>query len=71
MVGKASADGVDSALDPAASDGTETAAGILYTRMPRAVTVWSLRVWPAGITDEQKTAAVDQLAGLDITLRTE
>lgn len=39
VVGKASADGVDSALDPAASDGTETAAGILYTRMPRAVTV--------------------------------
>ena len=36
-----------------------------------AKVVDSLLVWPAGITDEQKTAAVDQLAGLDITLRTE
>ena len=85
VVGKASADGgLYSALDPAASDGTETAAGILYAGKVTdasggdgviiarlAEVVDSLLIWPAGITDEQKTAVVDQLAGLDIILRTE
>ena len=84
VVGKASTDGIYSALDPAASDGTETAAGILYAGKVTdasggdgviiarlAEVVDSLLIWPVGITDEQKTAAVDQLAGLDIILRTE
>ena len=84
VVGKASADGVYSPLDPAAADGTETAAGVLYAGKVTdasggdgviiarlAEVVDSLLVWPVNITDEQKAAAVDELAGLDIILRTE
>ncbi len=84
VVGKASADGVYSSLDPSAVDGTETAAGILYAGKVTdasggdgviiarlAEVVDSLLVWPVSITDEQKAAAVDQLAGLDIILRSE
>ena len=84
VVGKASADGVYSPLDPSAVDGTETAAGILYAGKVTdasggdgviiarlAEVVDSLLVWPVSITDEQKAAAVDQLAGLDIILRSE
>ncbi|WP_419832781.1 head decoration protein [Endozoicomonas atrinae] len=84
VVGKASADGIYSPLDPAADDGTQNAAGILYAGKVTdasggdgviiarlAEVVDSLLIWPAGITDEQKATAVDQLAGLDIILRTE
>ncbi|WP_066015963.1 head decoration protein [Endozoicomonas atrinae] len=84
VVGKASADGIFSPLDPAADDGTQNAAGILYAGKVTdalggdgviiarlAEVVDSLLIWPAGITVEQKATAVDQLAGLDIILRTE
>ena len=84
VVGKASADGIYSPLDPSADDGTQNAAGILYAGKVTeasggdgiiiarlAEVVDSLLIWPAGITDEQKIAASDQLAGLDIILRTE
>ncbi len=84
VVGKETATGEFKPLDPAASDGTENAAGILYAGKVTdasggdgviiarlAEVVDSLLIWPAGITDEQKTAAVDQLAGLDIILRSE
>ncbi|WP_419533715.1 head decoration protein [Endozoicomonas sp.] len=84
VVGKASADGIYSPLDPSADDGTQNAAGILYAGKVTdasggdgviiarlAEVVDSLLIWPAGITDEQKATAVDQLAGLDIILRTE
>ena len=84
VVGKETATGAFKPLAPDAADGTEVAAGILYAGKVTdasggdgviiarlAEVVDSLLVWPAGITDEQKTAAVDQLAGLDIILRTE
>ena len=84
VVARASANGIYSPLDPAAADGTETAAGILYAGKVTdassgdgviiarlAEVVDSLLIWPAGITDEQKATAVDQLAGLDIILRSE
>ncbi|USE34078.1 head decoration protein [Endozoicomonas sp. SCSIO W0465] len=84
VVGKESATGAFKPLDPGASDGTETAAGILYAGKVTdasggdgviiarlAEVVDSLLIWPAGITDEQKATAVDQLAGMDIILRSE
>ena len=84
VAGKASADGVYSPLDLSAVVGTETVAGILYAGKVTdasggdgviiarlAEVVDSLLVWPVSITDEQKAAAVDELAGLDIILRTE
>ena len=43
--------------------------GVIIARLAEVVD--SLLIWPAGITDEQKTVAVAQLAGLDIILRTE
>ena len=82
VVAKATADGVYAPLDPAASDGTEVAAGILYAATSTgaaggeaviiarlAEVVDSLLVWPASITAEQQAAAVNQLAGLDIITR--
>ena len=70
------------ALDPAASDGTEVAAGVLYAAVETAAetgkgvafvrlaeVVDSLLVWPAGITDEEKATAKDQLASQDIITR--
>ena len=84
VVSKETATGEFKPLDPAASDGTENAAGILYAGKVTdasggdgviiarlAEVVDSLLIWPAGITDEQKAAAVEQLAGLDIILRSE
>lgn len=82
VVGKASADGVYASLDPNAADGTEAAAGVLYSAVSTGATggdgviiarlaevVDSLMLWPAGITAEQQAAAVNELAGLDIITR--
>ncbi|MGF7160133.1 hypothetical protein FHS85_001756 [Rhodoligotrophos appendicifer] len=70
-------------LDTAASDGTQTAAGILLEKTPALTadrTVVILRrhaqvvdqslIWPAGISASNKTAALDVLDSRGITLET-
>ncbi len=82
VLGKNTATNVYTPLDPAADDGSHMAAGILYNNtitgttggeavlMARSAEVdSSLLSWPVGITDEQKIAAVSELAALDIILR--
>ena len=82
VMSKKTDDGLYYPLAPAAIDGTETAAGVLYAGkvtdanggdgviVARLAEVnESLLVWPTGISDEDKAAAVNQLAGLDIILR--
>lgn len=69
-------------LDPAANDGSETAVAILFrdtdatsadaeaTGVVRLATVTAAElVWPAGITDAQKIAALASLATADIIAR--
>ncbi|UFW80016.1 head decoration protein [Rhizobium sp. SU303] len=69
-------------LAPAASDGTQNAAAILYEAcdatsadVRRTITARhaevqaAVLVWPAGATDNQKTAALAQLAALGIASR--
>ncbi len=69
-------------LAPAASDGSQNAAAILYdacdatsTDVRRTYTARdsevhaAVLVWPAGTTDNQKTAALAQLAALGIAAR--
>ncbi|UYM16197.1 head decoration protein [Endozoicomonas euniceicola] len=81
VLGKDASD-VYTRLNPAASDGTEVAAGILYADkttdadVGRAVVITrlaevveSLLVFPDGITNDEKAAAIKQLAALDIILR--
>nr|MDT0253422.1 head decoration protein [Endozoicomonas sp.] len=82
VVGKVTATGVYAPLAPAAADGTETAAGVLYAGKVTeasggdgviiarlAEVVDSLLVWPVGITAEEQSDAVAELAGLDIITR--
>ena len=69
-------------LNTAADDGTQVAAGVLYsatttgaaggqgvivTRL--AEVVESLLIFPDGISDEEKATAIDQLAAQDIITR--
>lgn len=69
-------------LAPAATDGTQTAAAILFegcdataADVRRTITARDCEVqaavlaWPAGITDPQKTAALAALAALGIAAR--
>jgi hypothetical protein len=84
VVGRETATGKLKALAPAATDGTQVAAGALAfdvdatvadrldaVLIARHATVASQAlVWPAGITPEQRDAAVDQLATLGIVVRT-
>ncbi|ASS56878.1 head decoration protein [Rhizobium leguminosarum] len=69
-------------LAPAAADGTQNAAAILYEAcdatsadVRRTLTARdsevqaAVLVWPAGATDNQKTAALAQLAALGIASR--
>ncbi|MBB2841457.1 UNVERIFIED_ORG: hypothetical protein GGE64_005240 [Rhizobium etli] len=69
-------------LAPAASDGTQNAAAILFEAcdatsadVRRTLTARdsevqaAVLVWPAGTTDNQKTAALAQLAALGIASR--
>ncbi|MBN9052494.1 MAG: head decoration protein [Rhizobiales bacterium] len=69
-------------IAPAASDGSQNAAAILYEAadatsadVRRTLTVRdaevhaAVLVWPAGTTDNQKTAALAQLAALGIAAR--
>ena len=82
VLGKVTASGKYKALAPAAVDGSEAAAGILYDAVDASaadaegVAVVRLAevnaaelVWPAGITAGQKTTALGQLAALTIIAR--
>ena len=83
VVGIQTADGNAYALDPAASDGTETAAGVLLYAVDatsadmsgvivarHAIVSVSALVWPVGITNNQKLAALAQLKSIGIISRT-
>jgi hypothetical protein len=82
VLGKVTASGKYKALEPAAADGSQSAAGILYDAVDASaadaegVAVVRLAevnaaelVWPAGITAGQKTTALGQLAALTIIAR--
>lgn len=70
-------------LDPAATDGTETAAGVLMNDIDasaadrddalviarHAIVARNALVWPEGMTTEQKTAAEAQLKALGVLVR--
>lgn len=79
VLGKVTATGKYAVLAPAANDGTEAAAAIAVSQvdataadMETAVIVRDAQVvsnqltWPAGITTNQKNAALAQLAALNI-----
>ncbi len=82
VLGKVTASSKYTILAPGASDGSQTAAGILFestnasaadaavviTARDTEVCADSL-TWPAGITGPQKTAAITQLAALGILVR--
>ena len=80
VLGQLTATGKYVALTPGASDGSQTAAALLYghadgTDIP-AVVVKRLAevradmlVWPAGITEPNKTAALAALAGAHVVAR--
>ena len=82
VLGKITASGKYTVLAPTASDGSQTAAGILYWNADasaadqRTVAITNeaevndqLLGWPAGITAPQKAAAIGQLLTLQIKLR--
>ena len=82
VLGKVTASGEYVALNPAATDGSETAAAILLyatdassaaakaTAITRLAEVAAdLMVWPTGITQAQKDTAIGQLAGNYIIAR--
>ena len=82
VLGKNTSTDVYAVLDPAADTGLQMAAGILWDHVTtdasggEAVIIarlaevhQDLLVWPADITDEQKTTAVSELLSLDIVLR--
>lgn len=84
VLGQATVDGKFHALNPAATDGTEVAAGVLAndtdaTLIDRddalliarhAIVARGALIWPEGITATQKAAAVAQLKALGILVRT-
>lgn len=82
VLGKKTADGKFYALNPTATDGTQTAAGVLAddtdaTLIDRdavivarhAIVARNGLVWPTGITAPQKAAAETQLAALGLLVR--
>jgi Bacteriophage lambda head decoration protein D len=80
VLGKVTASGKYKVLDPAAVDGSEAAAGILYDDASAAdaegVAIVRLAevnaaelVWPAGITGPEQTTALGELAALNIIAR--
>ena len=82
VLGKNTATNIYSPVDPAADDGSQMAAGILYSNVTtdttggEAVVVYRLAevdqgllIWPDAITDEQKATAITELGTLDIILR--
>ena len=82
VLGKVTASGKYKALDPAAVDGSEAAAGVLYDAVDASaadaegVAIVRLAevnaaelVWPAGITGGEQTTALGELAALNIIAR--
>jgi hypothetical protein len=82
VLGKVTASGKFVQLDPAATDGSEAAAGLLWaganaTDADVAIVVISRAaeaktdelIWPTGIAEPDKTTAIAQLAELGIVLR--
>lgn len=82
VLGKITASGLYVALAPAASDGSQTVAGIAfddYVTTTQSVDGVSFErdgevtldklVWPAGVTEGQKTAAVAALAAKGVLAR--
>ena len=83
VLGKITASGEYGVLDPAASDGLETAAGVaFYAATTEAAETTPLVIvardaevnqncleWPASITEAEITAAIEQLAALGIIAR--
>ena len=82
VLGKVTASGKYKALEPAAVDGSEVAAGILYDRVDASdgdaegVAIVRLAevnaaelVWPDGISSGEQSAALDELAALSIIAR--
>jgi hypothetical protein len=84
VMGKVTATGAMTILAPAAADGSQTAAAVYYgfgkplANGDLSVTVTArdaevnglLLTWPAGITANQQTAAIAQLAAQGIIVRT-
>ena len=83
VVGIVSATGKVKALDPAATDGSQTTAGILLEPVDatagdrddgillarHAIVADSALVWPAGITNAEKAAAIAELKAIGILVR--
>ncbi len=82
VLGQVTASGKFKPLAPGASDGTQTAAAIILQYADattadqtvvnlkrRAQVVLQALVWPAGITDAQKSTAIAQLKALGIVPR--
>ena len=82
VLGKVTASAKYKALDPAAADGSEAAAGILYDRVDASaadaegVAIVRLAevnaaelVWPDGTTGPEQTTALGELAALTIIAR--
>ncbi|SFC84570.1 Bacteriophage lambda head decoration protein D [Pseudomonas citronellolis] len=82
VLGKVTATGKFVALAPAATDGSQTAAAVLRARADAtdgdvnavgyvrlAEVRADLLVWPAGIADEDKTEALQALAGAFLVAR--
>lgn len=83
VVGRETATAKLKAIDPTATDGTETAVGVLgndvdATLIDRedailiarhAIVARGALIWPTGISNAQKTAAIEQLEALGILTR--
>ena len=81
VVGYDTKDGLIKSLNPTATDGTQTAIGVITsdvnaTETTKAVIITRIAmladhavVWPANITEEQKAAAIKQLDARGIIIR--
>jgi len=82
VLGAVAADGKHKPLNPSATDGSESAAAVLYDHADAsaaevvaaaivrdAEVKADLLIWPDGITDAQKTTAIAQLQALGVIVR--
>ncbi|BET27973.1 hypothetical protein wCauATS_01750 [Wolbachia pipientis] len=81
VVAKKTEDGLIRVLNPAGTDGTQTAIGVIVSDVnaienTKAVIITCVAiladhavVWPANITEEQKAEAIKQLEGRGIIIR--
>ncbi|GFR05368.1 bacteriophage lambda head decoration D family protein [Trichonephila clavata] len=78
VVGCDTKDGLIKSLNPTATDGTQTAIGVIASDVnaTKAVIITRIAmladhavVWPANITEEQKAAAIKQLEARGIIIR--